>query len=237
MVIVVRQDLKLSAGKMAAQVAHAAVNCAFAAKRRTPDWFDRGTQRAAGRRPPLQELYAVKVGAEDLGPFTSLITDAVTRYQTYWASARRRPWWTGPGHLRSEDEAAGVRTGNRRFAVHLREQKGAAGQVVAACRCALRHHAHRLRCRRQRRQYAIADIAPLRYRKTAQGHHDRRVAVGGSTWWTSTGCAEDILAPPGACLITTTWALRAISQTGSKGWVIRRHRCAVSGQVPLPPAV
>ncbi|KQM12392.1 peptidyl-tRNA hydrolase [Methanomassiliicoccales archaeon RumEn M1] len=80
MVIVVRQDLKLSAGKMAAQVAHAAVNCAFAAKGRTPDWFDRwyseGQRKVVVKAPSLQELYAVKVGAEDLGLVTSLITDA-----------------------------------------------------------------------------------------------------------------------------------------------------------------
>ncbi|MCU0862055.1 MAG: peptidyl-tRNA hydrolase, partial [Methanomassiliicoccales archaeon] len=40
MVIAVRKDLRLSPGKLAAQVAHAAVNCAFASKRRTPKWFE-----------------------------------------------------------------------------------------------------------------------------------------------------------------------------------------------------
>lgn len=80
MVIVVRRDLKLSSGKMAAQVAHAAVNCAFAAKRRTPEWFDRwyseGQRKAVVKAPSLQELYEVKVAAEDQGLVTSLITDA-----------------------------------------------------------------------------------------------------------------------------------------------------------------
>jgi PTH2 family peptidyl-tRNA hydrolase len=80
MVIVVRWDLKLSAGKMAAQVAHAAVNCAFAAKRRTPDRFDRwyaeGQRKVVVKAPSLQELYTIKVAAEDLGLVTSLITDA-----------------------------------------------------------------------------------------------------------------------------------------------------------------
>ncbi|HUL39037.1 MAG TPA: peptidyl-tRNA hydrolase, partial [Methanomassiliicoccales archaeon] len=40
MVIAVRKDLKLSSGKLAAQVAHAAVNCALASKRRKPTWFE-----------------------------------------------------------------------------------------------------------------------------------------------------------------------------------------------------
>ena len=79
-VIVVRRDLKLSSGKMAAQVAHAAVNCAFAAKRRTPEWFDRwyseGQRKVVVKAPSLQELYEVKVAAEDQGLVTSLITDA-----------------------------------------------------------------------------------------------------------------------------------------------------------------
>lgn len=80
MVIVVRWDLKLSAGKMAAQVAHAAVNCAFAAKRRTPDYFDKwyaeGQRKVVVKVPNLQELYMVKSRAEDMGLVTSLITDA-----------------------------------------------------------------------------------------------------------------------------------------------------------------
>lgn len=80
MVIVVRWDLKLSAGKMAAQVAHAAVNCAFAAKRKTPgwfeDWYSEGQRKVVVKVPTLQDLYQVKTEAEDLGLVTSLITDA-----------------------------------------------------------------------------------------------------------------------------------------------------------------
>jgi len=80
MVIVVRQDLKISAGKMAAQVAHAAVNCAFAAKKRTPDWFDQwyneGQRKVVVKVPTLQDLYEVKSNAEALKLTTSLITDA-----------------------------------------------------------------------------------------------------------------------------------------------------------------
>ncbi|MBI0584326.1 MAG: peptidyl-tRNA hydrolase [Methanomassiliicoccus sp.] len=80
MVIVVRWDLKLSAGKMAAQVAHAAVNCAFAAKKKNPDWFDRwyaeGQRKVVVKVPTLNDLFEVKSNAEALRLPTSLITDA-----------------------------------------------------------------------------------------------------------------------------------------------------------------
>jgi len=39
-VIVVRSDLKMGKGKVAAQVAHAALDAAEAAQRRHPDWYD-----------------------------------------------------------------------------------------------------------------------------------------------------------------------------------------------------
>lgn len=80
MVIAVRKDLKLSSGKLAAQVAHAAVNCALAAKRKKPDWFDRwyseGQKKVVVKVASLDELMRLKVAAEDAGLVTSLITDA-----------------------------------------------------------------------------------------------------------------------------------------------------------------
>jgi PTH2 family peptidyl-tRNA hydrolase len=80
MVIAVRKDLKLSAGKMAAQVAHAAVNCALVAKRRKPEWFDRwhdeGQKKVVVKVANLDELLRLKVVAEDAGLVTSLIADA-----------------------------------------------------------------------------------------------------------------------------------------------------------------
>ena len=80
MVIVVRKDLKISPGKMAAQVAHAAVNCALASKKRKPAnferWYNEGQKKVVDKVQDLAELYKVKQAAEDMGLVTSLITDA-----------------------------------------------------------------------------------------------------------------------------------------------------------------
>ncbi len=80
MIIVVRWDLKLSSGKMAAQVAHAAVNCAFAAKKRKPAWFDKwymeGQRKVVVKTPKLEDLYILKSQAEALDLTTSIVTDA-----------------------------------------------------------------------------------------------------------------------------------------------------------------
>lgn len=80
MVIVVRKDLKISPGKMAAQVAHAAVNCALASKKKKPvnfeRWYNEGQKKVVVKVQDLAELYKVKQAAEDLGLVTSLITDA-----------------------------------------------------------------------------------------------------------------------------------------------------------------
>ncbi len=80
MVVVVRSDLRLSPGKMAAQVAHAAVNCALASKKRKGGWFDpwyqEGQKKVVVKAPSLQELYELKVAAEDAGLGTSLVVDA-----------------------------------------------------------------------------------------------------------------------------------------------------------------
>ncbi|HOE52731.1 MAG TPA: peptidyl-tRNA hydrolase Pth2 [Methanomassiliicoccales archaeon] len=80
MVIVVRKDLKLSPGKMAAQVAHAAVNCALASKKRRPinfdRWYSEGQKKVVLKAQDLNELIQIKQAAEDAGLVTSLITDA-----------------------------------------------------------------------------------------------------------------------------------------------------------------
>jgi PTH2 family peptidyl-tRNA hydrolase len=80
MVIVARKDLVLSAGKLAAQVAHAAVDCALFSKAKKPRWFGpwkrEGAKKVVVEVETLAEFYVLKEKAEDLGIMTSLVTDA-----------------------------------------------------------------------------------------------------------------------------------------------------------------
>lgn len=81
MVIVMRADLKMSKGKIAAQAAHAAVNCAFASKKKDPkgfdNWFkDDGQKKVALKVNSLDELYQLKAVADAQGLVNSIITDA-----------------------------------------------------------------------------------------------------------------------------------------------------------------
>ncbi|MGE4275356.1 MAG: peptidyl-tRNA hydrolase Pth2 [Candidatus Methanomethylophilaceae archaeon] len=80
MVIAVRSDLKLSKGKTAAQVAHAAVNCAFVAKKKTPRWFDawyaEGQKKVVVKVDDKEALFLVKSQADAAGVVNSVITDA-----------------------------------------------------------------------------------------------------------------------------------------------------------------
>ncbi len=80
MVIVVRQDLKLSKGKLAAQAGHAAVDCALRCMkhdRRTFDaWHSAGQKKTVLKVGSEKDLYPLKVAAEDAGFSTALIKDA-----------------------------------------------------------------------------------------------------------------------------------------------------------------
>jgi PTH2 family peptidyl-tRNA hydrolase len=80
MVIAVRKDIKLSGGKMAAQVAHAAVSCALAAKKRSPRsfdaWIEEGQRKVVVKVADLKELQELRVAADDAGLVNCLITDA-----------------------------------------------------------------------------------------------------------------------------------------------------------------
>ncbi len=80
MVIVARQDLKLSKGKLAAQVGHAAVDCALKAMkhdRRTFDaWHQDGQKKTVLKVQGEKEFFPLKMAAEAAGFSTALIKDA-----------------------------------------------------------------------------------------------------------------------------------------------------------------
>ena len=80
MVIAIRTDINLSPGKMAVQVAHAAVNCAFSAKKNNERWFKawyrEGQKKVVVKGGSLKDLYELKNVAEGVGLSTSIIQDA-----------------------------------------------------------------------------------------------------------------------------------------------------------------
>lgn len=78
--IVARKDLKLSPGKLAAQVGHAAVDCALKAKRHQPDefeaWYEEGQKKVVVKAENERALFELKLAAERAGLTTALIADA-----------------------------------------------------------------------------------------------------------------------------------------------------------------
>jgi len=80
LVIVVRTDLGISKGKMAAQVAHAAVNCALKSKKSDSSnfnkWFNDGQKKVVVKLSGESELRKLQQHTRDVGLISSLITDA-----------------------------------------------------------------------------------------------------------------------------------------------------------------
>ena len=80
MVLVTRQDLQLSKGKLAAQCAHAAADCVLSAKRSNPRTLDLYLRRVARKIvckvPDLISLKQVYSKAKKAGLVCQLVTDA-----------------------------------------------------------------------------------------------------------------------------------------------------------------
>lgn len=76
-VILVRQDLKMTKGKMAAQVSHASVEALLKSHADDRDkWRRQGMKKVVLKVKDLNELLEYKRKAEDAGLVVALITDA-----------------------------------------------------------------------------------------------------------------------------------------------------------------
>ena len=80
LVVIVRKDLKMGTGKIAAQVGHAAVECALFAKERNRKafdaWYKGGQRKVVLRVDSLEELHQYLKLASSNGLHVALITDA-----------------------------------------------------------------------------------------------------------------------------------------------------------------
>jgi len=80
MVIVTRKNLNLSPGKLAAQVAHAAVACALSTKKNNSKWFNNwqneGAKKAVVKVDCVDDFYLLKEKAEQLKIAAYIIEDA-----------------------------------------------------------------------------------------------------------------------------------------------------------------
>lgn len=80
MVIVTRKDLKLSPGKLAAQVAHAAVACALETKKSNSKWFTKwmreGAKKAVVKTDDVDDFFFLEEKAKKLDIFATVISDA-----------------------------------------------------------------------------------------------------------------------------------------------------------------
>ena len=80
LVVAVRSDLELSKGKLAVQVAHAAVMAALDAKARHrkwfSDWIGEGQKKVVVKGGTLHDLHALRTKARSLGLPTALVEDA-----------------------------------------------------------------------------------------------------------------------------------------------------------------
>ncbi len=80
LVVAVRSDLELSRGKLAVQVAHAAVMASLDAKARHRKWFSawyaEGQKKVVVRAAGIQEMHHLQAKARSIGLPTALVEDA-----------------------------------------------------------------------------------------------------------------------------------------------------------------
>ena len=80
MVVVTRTDLGLSQGKLAAQVAHAAITCALETKKKKSTWFNKwqkeGGKKAIVKVDSADDFFPLKDKAEKLDIVTFIVIDA-----------------------------------------------------------------------------------------------------------------------------------------------------------------
>ncbi|WP_428401865.1 peptidyl-tRNA hydrolase Pth2 [Methanocrinis sp.] len=75
--IVIRGDLKLSSGKLAVQVAHAAILAMERAEKRVVrDWKDEGQRKIVLKAPSLQEIFRLREEAERADVASAIVIDA-----------------------------------------------------------------------------------------------------------------------------------------------------------------
>jgi len=75
--IVIREDLKLSSGKLAVQVAHAAILAMERAdKRVVRDWKEEGQRKIVLKVSALQEIFRLREEAERAGVASAIVIDA-----------------------------------------------------------------------------------------------------------------------------------------------------------------
>lgn len=76
-VIVVRNDLKMSKGKIAAQVSHASVECLLkSSKSLIEDWRSQGMKKIVLKTEGIEELMKYKKAADNAGITSCVIKDA-----------------------------------------------------------------------------------------------------------------------------------------------------------------
>jgi len=80
MVIVARTDLVLSRGKLAVQVAHAAVACALDTKKENSKWYNKwkieGAKKAVVKVESEQDFFRLRDKADELKIVSHIISDA-----------------------------------------------------------------------------------------------------------------------------------------------------------------